>query len=73
MNFGENMIRVKLSLKDRGREVKYKKGMRVKDILDMFNYHPASTMKFVNGLATDDDQVLKDGDELILSLIPGGG
>jgi sulfur carrier protein ThiS len=67
------MIRVKVSQTDRGREVKYKKGMRVRDILDMFNYHPASTLKFVNGLATDDDQMLKDGDELILVSIPGGG
>jgi len=67
------MIRVKLSHTDRGREVKYKKGMSVKDILDMFNYHPASTLKFVNGLAAEDDKVLKDGDELVLVSVSGGG
>lgn len=67
------MIRVKISHTDRGREVKYKKGMRVKDVLEMFNYHPASTLKFVNGLAAEDEKVLKDGDELILVSVSGGG
>lgn len=67
------MIRVKISHTDRGREVEYKKGMRVRDILDMFNYHPASTLKFVNGLAAEDDRILKDGDELVLVSVSGGG
>ncbi len=67
------MIRVKLSHTDRGREVGYKKGMKVSDVLDMFNYHPASTLKFVNGLAAEDDKVLKDGDELVLVSVSGGG
>ena len=70
---GEVVLIVKISHTDRGREVKYKKGMRVKDILDMFNYHPASTLKFVNGLAAEDDNVLKDGDELVLMSVSGGG
>jgi beta-lactamase class D len=39
----------------------------------MFNYHPASTLKFVNGLAAEDEKVLKDGDELILVSVSGGG
>lgn len=67
------MIMVKLSHTDRGREVEYKKGMRVKDVLGKFNYHPASTLKFVNGLAAEDDKVLKDGDELVLVSVSGGG
>lgn len=68
------MITVKLlSSCDEGRKLEYRAGMRVKDILEKYKYHPSSVSKFINGLVADDDDELKDGDELLIVPMIGGG
>lgn len=70
------MIRVKFGLSDKGVELEFREGMKVKDALQRLKYTPlfyAPLQKFVNGSPAEDDKELKDGDELVIVPIVGGG
>jgi sulfur carrier protein ThiS len=70
------MIKVKFGLSDKGTELKFWEGMKVKDALRKLGYSPlfsAPLHKFVNGLLVGDDEELKDGDELIVVPMVSGG
>ena len=67
------MIRVKLSPSDEGREMGYREGMTVRDVLERLKFHPASTLKFIGGVQVGDERKLKDGEELLLIPVIGGG
>ena len=67
------MIRVKLSPRGEGKEIEYEEGMTVRNVLEKLRYHPASTLKFIDGVQVEDDRKLKDGEELLLVPVVGGG
>jgi sulfur carrier protein ThiS len=67
------MIKVKIAMGKRWEEIRYEKGMRVRDVLKKFKYHPASVLVKLNGLSADVDEELEDGDELIFIPVVGGG
>ncbi|MDI6884086.1 MAG: MoaD/ThiS family protein [Hadesarchaea archaeon] len=74
MFYWERMLKVKLAVARKWEEVEYRRGMRVKDLLDMLKYHPASiALISLNGTAADENAELKDGDEIILVPTLGGG
>jgi sulfur carrier protein ThiS len=68
------MILVKVAAARDWTKVEFKEGMRVKDILEKLNYHPASVaLTSLNGVAADENDSLKDGDEIIVVPTVGGG
>jgi len=72
----KHMIRVKFGLSDKGVELEFREGMKVKDALQRLNRTPlfyAPLHKFVNESPAEDDKELKDGDELVIVPMVGGG
>jgi len=68
------MLKVKLAAARQWQEIEYRKGMRVRDLIKELKYHPASIASVsLNGSPADNDTELKDGDELILVPLVGGG
>jgi|GEM_PF-2564429 len=68
------MIRVKIAAGREWKEIGYKEGMRVEDVLKELRYHPASIALIrLNGIPADKKSELKDGDELLLVPTVGGG
>ncbi len=71
---GSLMIRVKIAAGREWKEIGYKEGMRVEDVLKELRYHPASIALIrLNGIPADKKSELKDGDELLLVPTVGGG
>jgi sulfur carrier protein ThiS len=68
------MIRVKIAASKQWKKLEFRSGMKVKDILKTLHFHPASVaMMSLNGIPSDENAELKDGDELILVPAVGGG
>jgi len=67
------MIRVRIAASKQWREVEYQEGMKVRDVIERFRYHPASTIISLNGVPAEESKELKDGDELVLVPVVGGG
>jgi len=71
---GEFMIKVKIAAGKEWKEVEYKDGMRVEDVIKELKYHPASIALIrLNESPADKKSELKDGDELLLVPTVGGG
>ncbi len=68
------MIKVKIAAAREWKEMEYKEGMRVEDVLKELKYNPASIALIrLNGVPADKKSELKDGDELLLVPTVGGG
>lgn len=68
------MIRVRLAAGSSWKEVEYRDGMRVGDVLKILKYHPASIAHVrVNNFPATEETSLKDGDEVIIVPLVGGG
>jgi sulfur carrier protein len=68
------MIRVKVAASREWKELEFKSGMRIKDVLRSLHFHPASIVAIrLNGVPSDENAELKDGDELIFVPAIGGG
>lgn len=68
------MIKVKLAAARQWEEITHREGIKVKDILKLSKYHPASiALISLNGSPVDENAELKDGDELVLVPAVGGG
>ena len=65
---------MKIAASRQWKELEFKAGMRVKDVLETLRYHPASiALTSLNGTQSDENAELKDGDELIFVPSIGGG
>jgi sulfur carrier protein ThiS len=67
------LIVIKLAPGREIRRVEWREGLRVKDVFDEAGWTYHSVHVFVNGIAAEGDKELKDGDELVLVPIAGGG
>lgn len=68
------MIRVRLAAASAWQEVEHRDGMKVKDVLELLKYYPASIGHIrVNDLPGSEEAVLRDGDEMILIPLVDGG
>lgn len=68
------MLKVKLAAARQWQEIEFRQGMKVREILEELNYHPASiALISLNGTPVNEDTELKDGDEVVLVPTFGGG
>lgn len=67
------MITVKLTPKKEVKKVEWKEGIKVEDVLDESRWTFSSVNVFVNGVIAGKDKKLRDGDEVVLVPIVGGG
>lgn len=67
------MITVKLTPKKKMKEVEWEEGMTVKDILKDSKWTDSSVRVLMNGSPVSSEKELKDGDEITLIPIVGGG
>lgn len=67
-------IRVKLAAASGWVDLDFKEGMRVIDVVEVLRYHPASiALIYLNGAPVDENSPVKDGDEIVLVPLVGGG
>jgi sulfur carrier protein ThiS len=68
------LIKVKLAAARDWTELDFVEGMTIKDIIRTLNYHPASIALIVlNGSPAEEDARIKDGDEIVIVPLVGGG
>lgn len=67
------VITVKLTPKKEVKKLEWKKGLTVEDILRESKWTSSSVRTLVDGVPVSKDRKLKDGDELVLIPIVGGG
>ena len=67
-------VKMRLAASSQWKEVELADGVRVKDLLEKFKYHPASlALISVNGVPASTETQLRDGDEVVLVPIVDGG
>jgi len=68
------MLRVRLAAASSWEEVEYRANMKVKDVLEVLKYHPASISHIrVNDFPASEETNLKDEDEIVLIPLVDGG
>ncbi|KXB02345.1 hypothetical protein AKJ44_00715 [candidate division MSBL1 archaeon SCGC-AAA261F17] len=67
------MITVKLTPKKEVKKLEWREGLTVEDILRESKWTSSSVRTLVDGVPVSKEKELKDGDELILIPIVGGG
>ncbi|MEM3420666.1 MAG: MoaD/ThiS family protein [Candidatus Hadarchaeum sp.] len=68
------VIRVQLAAASGWTELDFREGMRVIDVFEALKYHPASiALIYLNGTPVDENSPVKDGDEIVLVPLVGGG